>query len=232
MDFSNILEYQKKDGELIKIERELSSNPSRKIFSEMVAIVKKAQEKSGALEQRAGTLAKDYEALKKTYDENIAQVEKFVSKNLENCSEKELENILSASNSIINNLNILEKKLFSEAENLNITLNEFENAKKQYGSARAKYNEHKQAYDNLLKSKEPEITKIKSDLSKLEGGIEPKLLNKYKQLRSDKLYPAFVRLIDKSCGGCRMELSAAEIEKVKNNGYMECDNCHRIIYFN
>ena len=157
---------------------------------------------------------------------------KFVSKNLGNCSEKELENILSASNSIINNLNILEKKLFSEAENLNITLNEFENAKKQYGSARAKYNEHKQAYDNLLKSKEPEITKIKSDLSKLESGIEPKLLNKYKQLRSDKLYPAFVRLIDKSCGGCRMELSAAEIEKVKNNGYMECDNCHRIIYFN
>ena len=31
MDFKNILEYQKKDGELIKIERELNSNPSRKV---------------------------------------------------------------------------------------------------------------------------------------------------------------------------------------------------------
>lgn len=229
MDFKNVLEYQKKDGELIKIERELNSHPSRKISSEMIGVVKKAQERSVQLESHAGALSKDFEALQKAYKENVSQIEKFVSKDLESLSQKDLESISEACNAILNNMNILEKKLFSAAENLNITLNEFEKTKKQYGAARAKYGEHKQVYDALFKQKEPEINAIKAELAKLEGGIEPKLLAKYKQLRSDKLFPAFVRLNDKSCGGCRMELSAAEIEKVKTNGYMECDNCHRII---
>ncbi len=229
MDFKNIIEYQKKDGELIKIERELSSNPSRKVSSEMISVVKSAQEKSAVLENNAGILEKDFHSVKKAYDETISQVEKFISKDLESLSQKDLESIISATNGILNNLNVLEKKLFAEAERLNITLNEFEAAKKQYGIARAKYNEHKKIYDEVLKSKEPEIKKIKMELLELEKGIEPKLLTKYKQLRQDKLFPVFVKLDDKSCGGCRMELSAAEIEKVKNNGYLECDNCRRII---
>ena len=229
MDFKNIIEYQKKDGELIKIERELSSNPSRKVSSEMISVVKSAQEKSAVLENNAGILEKDFHSVKKAYDETISQVEKFISKDLESLSQKDLESIISATNGILNNLNVLEKKLFAEAERLNITLNEFEAAKKQYGIARAKYNEHKKIYDEVLKSKEPEIKKIKMELLELEKGIEPKLLTKYKQLRQDKLFPVFVKLDDRSCGGCRMELSAAEIEKVKNNGYLECDNCRRII---
>ena len=93
MDLSNILEYQKKDGELIKIERELASNPSRKIFSEMVAIVKKAQEKSGALEQRAGNLAKDYEALKKAYDESQKEIEEENKKAEESISNLTVINV-------------------------------------------------------------------------------------------------------------------------------------------
>lgn len=231
MNFKNILEYQKKDGELIKIQRELSSHPSKKVSSDMIVIVKRAQEKSAQLENRAGILAKDFEALKKAYEENVKQIEKFVSKDLETVSEKDLDSITSATNAIINNLNVLEKKLFSEAENLNIALNEFETAKKQYGSARAKYGEHKKIYDAFTKTKEPDVSKVKAELQNLEGGIEPKLLAKYKQLRSDRLFPVFVKLTDKSCGGCRMELSAGEIEKVKTNGYIECDNCHRIIFF-
>ena len=132
MDFKNVLEYQKKDGELIKIERELNSHQSRKISSEMISVVKKAQERSAQLGNHAGALSKDFEALQKAYNENVAQIEKFVSKDLEALSQKDLESISEACNAILNNMNILEKKLFSAAENLNITLNEFEKTKKQY----------------------------------------------------------------------------------------------------
>lgn len=229
MNFNNILQYQKKDAELIRIERELNNNPDKRISSQMIAVVKSAQEKSSLLEKNAEILEKDFYLVKKAYNETISQVEKFVSKDLKSLSQKDLESIINATNGILNNLNILEKKLFSEAEKLNITLNEFEKAKKQYGTARSKYNEHKKNYDEILKTKEPEISKIKKELIELEKNIEPKLLSKYKQLRADKLFPVFVKLTDKSCGGCRMELSAAEIEKVKTNGYLECDNCRRII---
>ena len=144
-------------------------------------------------------------------------------------SNKDLDTVIEAANSIINNLNILEKRLFTQAESLNATLNEFNSTKKNYGSARAKYAENKKIYEEELGKKSPQIDQIKKDLSKLEKDIEPKLITRYKQLRADRIYPVFVRLIDKSCGGCRMERSAAELDKLKNQGYLECENCHRII---
>ena len=107
MDFKNILEYQRKDSELIKIERELNSNPSKKISNDMIAVVKAAQEKSAQLEKKAEIMLKDFENLKKSYESNMAQVQKFISKNIESVSAKDLENIVSASNTIINNFNVL-----------------------------------------------------------------------------------------------------------------------------
>lgn len=229
MDFNKIIEYQKKDGDLFRIERELDKSESKKIYQEMIGIVKRAQERSDALENKAGEIIKDYENIKKTYEENVSQFEKFISKNLEEVSEKDLDTITNATNSIINNLNILEKKLFSTAEILNTVLNDFNQTKKTYGTARLKYAEHKKEYEEELKDKTPQIEEIKKELNQLEKNIDAKLLSKYKQLRADRIYPAFVRLIDKSCGGCRMERSAAEIDKIKTLGYLECENCHRII---
>lgn len=229
MDFTKILEYQKKDGELFKIERELNQNESKKISQEMFGVIKKAQDRSKSLENKAGIILKDYDSIKKAYNENISQLEKFVSKKLEEITDKDLDTVMNAANSIINNLNILEKKLFAEAESLNATLNEFNSTKKNYGNARAKYAENKKIYEDELSEKNPQIDQIKKELSKLEKDIEPKMLSRYKQLRSDRIYPVFVRLIDKSCGGCRMERSAGELDKLKNQGYLECENCHRMI---
>ena len=65
----------------------------------------------------------------------------------------------------------------------------------------------------------------------MEKEIDAKLLAKYKQHRQDKRFPVFTPLSDKSCSFCRLELSAVEVDKIKTNGYLECDNCHRIIYF-
>lgn len=230
MNFTQVLEYQKKDGELFQIERELNQSESKKTYQDMIRVVKRAQDKSTALEYKANELIKDYEKLKKAYEDNISQYEKFISKNLEELSDKDLDMIISATNSILDNLNILEKKLFQEAESLNTTLNEFNETKKIYGKARAKYIENKKIYESELSKKAPQIEQIKKELAVLEKGIEPKLFAKYKQLRSDKIHPAFVNLMDKACGWCRMERSAAEIDKLKANGYMECDNCHRIIF--
>lgn len=232
MNFTKILEYQKKDGELFRLERGLDLNESKKIYQEMLKIIKKAQDNSSTLENKAGNILKDYEVIKGTYEENIVQFEKFVSKNLEDLSDKDIENIINTANSIINNLNILEKRLFLIAEVLNSTLNDFNQTKRTYGNAREKYIENKKKYDNEFIKKSPEIDKIKKELQSLEKDVDLKLLTRYKQLRGDKIYPVFVKLIDRSCGGCRMERSEAEIDKIKNQGYMECENCHRIMIIN
>ena len=72
---------------------------------------------------------------------------------------------------------------------------------------------------NMVRSKlgkEQEIAQIKKELLELEKGIDPKLMAKYKQLRQDRIFPVFAPLSSRSCGICMLELSAVEVDKVKN----------------
>lgn len=230
MDIKKILEYQKKDAELNKLEKELVKSECKKIYQEMVAIVKQAQDKSASLEAQAGTIKDEIERLNKQYKENSNNVVKVSGKDFASMKEEEIENLISMMEALENNLSILEKKMLAEAEKLNITLTEFEKTKKVYGNAKAKYIDNKKQYDELVKVKEPEMEKIKQELVKMEKDIDPKVLAKYKQHRQDKLFPIFTPLADKSCSFCMLELSAVEVDKIKSQGYLECDNCHRIIY--
>lgn len=230
MDISKIIEYQKKDSELYKIENQLAKSEFKKNYQDMVAIVKKAQEKSSNLEYQAGIILKEFNNLNKTFNENNANVAKLSNKDLTKLTESEYETLTKTINALINNLNILEKKILQIAEKLNVSLNEFDVAKKNYGAAKAKYADNKKKYDDLVASKQPEIEKIKSELEVMEKSIDPKLLAKYKQHRQDKIFPVFAPLSNRSCGVCMLELSSVEVDKVKSQGYLECDNCHRIIY--
>ena len=230
MDISKIIEYQKKDSELYKIENQLAKSEFKKNYQDMVAIVKKAQEKSSNLEHQAGIILKEFNNLNKTFNENNANVAKLSNKDLTKLTEAEYETLTKTINALINNLNILEKKILQIAEKLNVSLNEFDITKKNYGAAKAKYADNKKKYDDLVASKQPEIEKIKSELEGMEKSIDPKLLAKYKQHRQDKIFPVFAPLSNRSCGVCMLELSSVEVDKVKSQGYLECDNCHRIIY--
>lgn len=230
MDISKILDYQKKDGELFKIENALAKSEFKKNYQDMVAIVKKAQEKSLNLENQAGIILNEYALLNKTFAENNANAQKLASKDLSKLSENEIQSLTNAINTLTNNLSILEKKILQTAERLNVALNEFDSAKKNYSAAKFKYAENKKKYDELALSKEQEIAQIKKELLELEKGIDPKLMAKYKQLRQDRIFPVFAPLSSRSCGICMLELSAVEVDKVKNQGYLECENCHRIIY--
>ncbi len=120
--------------------------------------------------------------------------------------------------------------MLAEAEKLNITLTEFEKTKKLYGNAKAKYIDNKKQYEELVKAKGPEMEKIKQELREMEKDIDQKVLARYKQHRQDNLFPIFTPLSNKSCSFCMLELSAVEVDKIKSQGYLECDNCHRIIY--
>lgn len=230
MDISKIIEYQKKDAELYKIENQLAKSEFKKNYQDMIAIVKKAQEKSSQLENQAAQILKEFNALNKSFNENNANIDKLSNKDLSKLNDSDFESVTKNVNTLLNNLNILEKKILQIAEKLNVALNEFDVAKKNYGMAKAKYTDNKKKYDDLAASKQPEIEKIKSELAAMEKDIDAKLLAKYKQHRQDKIFPVFAPLSGRSCGVCMLELSSVEVDKVKSQGYLECDNCHRIIY--
>ncbi len=230
MDLKTILEYQKKDSELIRLERELNNNENKKVFNQMIAVVKDAQNKSNALEKQASDLLSAYQGLKKTYEDNIKSANIVIGKKLETASSSDLDTIEEIANNIINNLSILEKKLLHEAEKVNSVLQEFDQTRKRYNVARDKYTKHKELFDQESKNLEPKIQEKTKEVKKLEAGIDPSILAKYKQRRTDNIFPVFVPCIDKACGGCRMELPYANLSTLKSKGVLECEHCRRIIY--
>ncbi len=231
MKIEKILEYQKKDYEIIKLERQLENNEDKKIYQNMISVVKDAQNKSNALDNEANYLIQDYNKLEKTYNENLKSCGVVLNAKIDKVSENDLSNLTNVASDLINNMSILEKKLMYLAERVNAILSEFEATKKRYNVAKQKYSAHKTAYDKKQSEIMPEIERKKQDIKKLEDGIDPVYLAKYKQRRADKMYPVLVPLTEKSCGGCRMELPSASLQKLKENGFLECEHCRRIIYF-
>lgn len=230
MNLKSILEYQKKDSELIKLERSLSSSENKKIFTQMVNVVKEAQNQSSALETQAGEIINAFNSLKKTYSDNTKTANILANKNMDTITEEEIISIEDIAKTITNNLSILEKKLLTQAEKVRNILSNFDSAKKRYNQARDKYNKHKELYDKEVEAISPEIAQKTEEVKKLESNLDSALLSKYKHKRQDRIYPVFVPCLDKSCGGCRMELPSASFANLKKDGLLECEHCRRIIY--
>lgn len=230
MDIKKILEYQEKDFEVIKLERVVENNENKRTYEKMREIVKNAQNRSTTLDNEASSLLNEYNTLKKQYDDNLKSCGAILNKNLDKISDDDLENLNGAANDIMDNIAILEKKLMYLAERFNAILNEYNSTKKSYNDAKDKYAISKEAYDKEIEKIMPELEAKREEIKKLEKGVDAEILAKYKQRRADKIYPVFVKLKDKACGGCRMEIPSASIQKLKEKGFLECEHCRRIIY--
>jgi len=231
MDIKKILDYQTKDFEIIKLERTLNESADKKILDNLVELVRTSQNTSAMLEKEAEETLLQYNNMKKNYEDNIKLYENLNKKEIEKLTETELGEIMKLANNISTNLNIMEKKLLQQADKINNILAEFENTKKRYNSAKEKHKIHKEKFNKQTEEIQPQIDKLVLDLKTMEKGIDTNLLSKYKVRRQDKIFPIFVAVNSNSCGGCMMELASGQIEKLKKDGFLECENCHRIIYF-
>ena len=71
---------------------------------------------------------------------------------------------------------------------------------------------------------------VEAKMSSLEKEIDEDLMSKYKTLKSDKIFPVFVGFNDGHCSGCRVEIPTSKVNKLKTDGTIVCEQCHRIIY--
>ena len=172
MKFDKLMQYQKCDAQAIKLERKLSDSEHKKIYSQMLAVVKDAKSHTAALENQAGNLLHSYNQLKNKYKENCDLLDKLTKVDLDKESAENVDKIFEKIAVISNNLNALEKKLMTVAEQVNSALNDFEQTKKRYGSARNKYNEQKAMYEKEEADIKPQLDKIYSELKTLEKEVK------------------------------------------------------------
>ena len=225
-----ILEYQKKDGQLVKIEKEISESKAKKVVNQMVGIVKDAQQKIVSTEKNATTLIKTYNELNKSFENQQKVILKYLKLKLENENDETIAEYEKNIKEATTNLLLIQKNIAKLSKSITETLKQFEQYKKDVIDAKKKHAQGMDAYNKLIESHKKDVETLKAELVKLEKKVDPKLLAKYKKMREDKKFPIFVPLLNSSCGGCSMGLAVSQLNKLEEKGMLECENCRRIIY--
>lgn len=225
-----ILEYQKLDSELFRLERDINKNEHKKNAQAMVSFVKDAQNQILELDKKANFLCDEIQKLKQVQEKGISLVDKYSRQYSPNLTEEELKDLMTKLSQTSKQLKELTNRLYSTERKAKQLISEFDALKKKTSIAKSKHQESKGKFDEFYAQKEPEIKAIKSKIAKLEKDIEPAFVEKYRTLKQDGIFPVVVKLFDTRCGGCRMELPSKELEKIRQNGKLECPSCHRLIY--
>lgn len=225
-----ILNYQKLDSQLNACERDLENDEAKKTVNNMIKYVKTSQNKLHSIESEAEEQFGAFEKLNQEYESCLKTINALIKKDTSKLDEAQVKELADTINQVNNQISILERRISAYADIVNNLLKNFEATKNNIMVGRQKYSKSKEVYDKKVAECSPKIEKIKKELTVLEKDIEKPIMAKYKQLKQDNIFPVFVPLSLSTCGGCRMEQSSAHIQKLKEKGYIECEQCHRILY--
>lgn len=230
MKVEKILEYQELDKELYNIQKQEKLNENKVKAKEFYQSYTQSKESCAEFEKKAEALLADIEKIKKQYQQQEDKLNEFMGKNLESMAKEEISKINQLKDKLSQNIVILEKNLSALASKMNAILSGHNRAYKTLTESKQEYEKCKQAYDEDVKAYEKEKEEFSKKLQVLEKDIEPKIMEAYKKVRNNNLFPVVVPLSGSMCGRCRVELPFANIEKLNEQGTIICEHCGRIIY--
>lgn len=227
---SKLLEYQELDKKIKKIKKESGNGNLEKTVENLNKVIKDSQTKILELEETSKKLLETLNKLMEVQKKGISYVEKCSNINIEAMSEKELKEFDVKTTQTAKQLAELDSRISSHNAEVKKAVLDYKMYRKKILDAKEKREALKTESSEKSQSNEPQLEELKKQMAKLEKEIEPAKLNKYKSLKQDGIFPVIVPLVDKRCGGCRMELSNATLDKLKANGVHECEQCRRLIY--
>ena len=107
---------------------------------------------------------------------------------------------------------------------------EYAAAKKQTIAMQRQYKEYKEKYAAVKETRAAEVAAIEAELAKIGKEVPAETLAKYKAKRKEKVFPVVVEVSGNRCPQCGMELSIADISKLSDGSFIECDSCRRILF--
>lgn len=226
-----ILEYQRTDMEVYKMEKELNQSDEvkmlqrcKKTFDEKKNMLLQLHRELDEAFAQIAALDIRVEAVKTSQDESaynpdkkeelselIAMEKEFAKYEAEvDALGKELSRLIKK----INDIGFYNKRINEEMQAINA----------EYQKINRILSEKK---ETMLKKARPILKK----LQELIPELDKKYYEKYAELRKEKKMPAFVVYNEGSCGGCGMDISIEVKAKLVNVGDVtECPHCGRVVY--
>lgn len=227
---TQLLNYQKKDSELLAMEEEIANSEERKKYLQTQNFLKKASEKLDQLEGKSQELAALFERLTGKYEEiaetlkDYEHIDELVAGGADisfyQRSAQQLTDSLKSLKGEVNNLIAVAKE----------TQEEYLALKKKVLAAQKQYPELKNAYQEYKKTRQDAAAKVTAELESIAKDIDEAVLKKYKAKRAERIFPILCEIKSDRCSKCGMELSLADKEVVSAGRVVECENCHRFLY--
>ena len=226
-----LLKYQQADMELDQYEKEMRSNSNRKellkhrdFLLEQQNVLKKIESDVEIMGDRMEALADEIKRLNGSVAEATANFEANRPDNLEDARKQ-----IASIQKLIATITRYEAELAKMRKDSEARDRQQREVRVRAAKARAEFDRIKVIYDAEYKTASVKLDELKAKVAKEAEGIEPALLEKYKAIKRHAAMP-ITRLHDDRCGGCNMQLSAADKDKVRSGlPYVECENCGRII---
>ena len=223
--------YQQVDMELDRYEKEMRGNSNRKellkhrdFLLEQQNVLKKIETDVEVMSDRMEALADEIKRLSGSVAEATANFENNRPDNLEDVKKQ-----MASIQKLIATITRYESELAKMRKDSEARDRQQREVRVRAAKARAEFDRIKVIYDEEYKVAAVKLEELKRKVAKEAEGIDPDLLEKYKAIKRHAA-PPITRLHDDRCGGCNMQLSAADTDKVRSGvPYVECENCGRII---
>lgn len=224
-----LLEYQRVDGELLKIEQELSASEERKKYLQAKKFMEAAGEKLEAQDKRAVSLramaeklTEEFETIEKTISE-YADLDEMVENGGDIAFYKKSVQTLAE------RLRAVKSELAKLTVDVEAAVEEYKKMKKQTIAMQKQYKEYNEKFKTVKNSRAGEVKKINEELEKIGSNIPPEILTRYKAKRRERIFPVVAPLTNGRCI-CGMDFAIAQQGKLSGGGVVECEHCHRFIY--
>ncbi|MBQ2990324.1 MAG: hypothetical protein IJD60_03420 [Clostridia bacterium] len=223
--------YQQVDMELDQYEREMRGNSNRKellkhrdFLLEQQNVLKKIEADVEIMADRMEALADEIVRLNGSVTEAAANFEANRPQDLEEAKKQ-----IASIQKLIATISRYEAELAKMRKDSEARDRQQREVRVRAAKARAEFDRIKVIYDEEYKAASVKLEELKKKVAKEGEGIDPALLEKYKVIKRHAAQP-ITKLHDDRCGGCNMQLSAADKDKVRSGvPYVECENCGRII---
>ena len=226
----NLLAYQVEDAKLREIEKKLSESVERKKAMSAKKYLEGVEESVSKLDSRAEELIATYKSA--TEEQlKLKEQENAIVEALNTVEDaKEVTYLIKKADELIGKIKSLGAKANKILEEIQGVLKEYNTIKATTKAAQVQYKENAEKYNALKDSVKDEKLAIETKLKELQAKVEPSLMERYLNKRAGKIYPVLYELRGNVCGACNMELSMAELNKLKNGEVIDCEQCGRLIY--
>ena len=223
--------YQQVEMELDQYETEMRNNINRKellkhrdFLLEQQNVLKKIEADVDMMSDRMEALADEIVRLNGSVAEATANFEANRPQELEEAKKQ-----IASIQKLIATISRYEAELAKMRKDSEARDRQQREVRVRAAKARAEFDRIKVIYDSEYKQASVKLEELKAKVAKEAEGISAELLEKYKAIKRHAAMP-ITKLHDDRCGGCNMQLSAADKDKVRSGlPYVECENCGRII---